>query len=212
MVGEAMTAISALKLLWPYLQNAGEWATKHPKTVVGAAGLGSLAYGGYKTSQQQAADRLNPPVDNVNVMDPQQRALIDALTKLSGQHAQSTYPYQMEDASEGFAPMEQQARTGFNQQMVPGLAEAFTKMGLGAQRSSAFPLAMGQIYGDFESDLAAQQGKYQQQRQGQQQGFMNLLQGGAMQKPYEPVYNQQKPFPWGRLAGIGASTYFMKGK
>src|SRR5271154_2626387 len=49
----------------------------------------------------------------------------------------------LQNPTAGFEPIAQKARTQFNTQTVPGLAERFTSLG-GGQRSSAFQGALGQ--------------------------------------------------------------------
>lgn len=55
----------------------------------------------------------------------------------------------------GQSPIAQQARTQFQTQTIPGLAERFTSLGGGAQRSSAFQGAIGQAGSELEQGLAA---------------------------------------------------------
>ena len=55
-----------------------------------------------------------------------------------------------------FAPIEAQARQGFNQQTVPSIAERFTSMGSGGALSSpAFASQLGQAGSGLETQLAA---------------------------------------------------------
>lgn len=62
-----------------------------------------------------------------------------------------------------FEPIRQQATSNFMQNTVPSLAERFTSMGEGAQRSSAFTGALGQAGAGLQENLAAMQSQYQQQ-------------------------------------------------
>lgn len=57
----------------------------------------------------------------------------------------------------GFEPIAQQARTQFQTQTVPGIAERFTALGSGGQRSSAFTGALGQAGAGLEEGLASLQ-------------------------------------------------------
>ncbi len=76
-----------------------------------------------------------------------------------------------------FQPLAQQARTQFQTNTIPGLAERFTSLGQGAQRSSAFQGALGQAGGELEQGLAALQSQYGLKQQGLQQQLLgNLLQ------------------------------------
>jgi hypothetical protein len=76
-------------------------------------------------------------------------------------------PYQEVAAPEipsfdfNFAPIEQQARTGFAQQTMPSIAERFSSLGSGgSQRSSAFPQALSQAGQGLEEQLAALRAQY----------------------------------------------------
>lgn len=72
-----------------------------------------------------------------------------------------------------FAPIEEQARMGFQQNTIPSIAERFSS--LGAQRSSAFGQQLGAAGANLERDLAAMKANYNLQRQPM---FQNLLQLG----------------------------------
>jgi len=54
----------------------------------------------------------------------------------------------------GQSPIAQQARNRFETQTIPGLAERFTSLGSGAQRSSAFQGLLGQAGSELEQNLA----------------------------------------------------------
>ena len=195
-----------------------DWVKANPQKAAGlgtlAVGGGAAVYGGYKDQQQQAADRQQPPVDNVFTMDPNQRRLIDMFGQQAQAGMQGMNAGQMRDPSGGFEDYMPQANRQWNEQLAPQMAEGFTRMGSGAQRSGAYPLALGQAYGGFQSDIAGKQAQYAQQRQGQQQNWLDLLQGGALQRPYEPLYRQESQTPWGRLGGYALSSapYFFGGK
>lgn len=60
----------------------------------------------------------------------------------------------------GFEPIAQQARTQFQSQTVPGIAERFTALGSGGQRSSAFTGALGQAGVGLEEGLASLQSQH----------------------------------------------------
>jgi hypothetical protein len=55
----------------------------------------------------------------------------------------------------GQSPIAQQAVNRFNTQTVPGLAERFTSLGQGSQRSSAFQGALGEAGSELQGGLAA---------------------------------------------------------
>lgn len=98
-----------------------------------------------------------------------------------------------------FAPIEAQARRGFSQQTIPGIAERFTGMG-GGQRSSAFAGALGGAGADLDTNLAALKSQYGLQQQNQ---LMNMLQL-ALRPQFENTY---RPSTQGLFGGIlgGAS-------
>lgn len=117
-----------------------------------------------------------------------------------------------------FAPIEQQARTQFNTQTIPSLAERFTAMGgEGGQRSSAFQGALGRAGSDLEQGLAALKAQYalpqaqlaqNQQQLGQnQQGInLNLLQtllSGGLTRKFDLSHGAYQPSGWERFWGVG---------
>jgi hypothetical protein len=81
-----------------------------------------------------------------------------------------------------FGNIEGRARSMFQTSTVPSLAERFTNMGQGAQRSSAFAGMLGQSGADLESQLAQLRSEY-----GMQQTQMGL-------RPWhENIYQQGQP-------------------
>lgn len=80
-----------------------------------------------------------------------------------------------------FGPIEQQARTNFQTQTIPSLAERFTSMG-GGQRSSAFQAALGRAGVGLEENLAALKSQYG----AQQLGF-------GLGRQFEPTFRQAQP-------------------
>ncbi len=101
-------------------------------------------------------DKINQiPTVTPEVSQALQQLLQQGLGNVIGQQTNS------------FAPIEQQARTQFNQQTVPSIAERFS--GLGAQGSSAFSQRLGQAGAGLEENLKARQ-----QQQGLQQIGLGL--------------------------------------
>jgi hypothetical protein len=93
---------------------------------------------------------------------------------------------------QGFEPFAQKARTQFQTQTVPGLAERFTAMGgAGGQRSSAFQGALGQAGAGLEENLAALGQEYGMR---QEDLLARLL--GQAQQPQFAYHEQQKQAPW----------------
>jgi len=101
----------------------------------------------------------------------------------------------------GFAPIAQQEMQRFQQDIIPSLAERFTSMGSGAQRSSGFNQALGGASTQLGTNLAALGAQHQLAQRGQalqglqlgltpqterffmpgRQGFMNALAPGLGQ-------------------------------
>lgn len=97
-----------------------------------------------------------------------------------------------------FAPLAQQARTQFNTETVPTLAERFTAMGNG-QRSSAFESSLGRAGAGLEENLAALKAQYDYNNfQNQQQHYLNRILGGA-----QPQYQQSFIPPQQGIVGGG---------
>lgn len=101
-----------------------------------------------------------------------------------------------------FAPLEEQARTGFAQNTIPSIAERFTAMG--GQRSSAFPQILGQAGAGLERSLAALKSDVGLRQQGNQQNLLlSLLQAG-LQPRSENLYHQRIPGAFeSMLPGLG---------
>ena len=117
-------------------------------------GLGSFLFG--HKPQYEQMQKFNPQ---------QQQGFSQILQQaLSG----------MQNPQEGFEPMAQQARSQFQSQTVPSLAERFTAMGQGGQRSSAFQGALGEAGAGLEEGLASQGSQYGLQRQGQLQQLLGM--------------------------------------
>lgn len=84
-----------------------------------------------------------------------------------------------------FAPIAQKARTQFQTQTIPGLAERFTSMG--NQRSGAFQAALGNAGAGLEEGLAAQESQYGLQQNAQLQNLMKILLGISSQPGFENI-------------------------
>ena len=80
----------------------------------------------------------------------------------------------LQNPSAGFEPFANRARSQFKSQTVPSLAERFTSMGGGGQRSSAFQGALGRAGAGLEEGLAAQESQYGLQRGGQLQQLLGM--------------------------------------
>jgi hypothetical protein len=109
---------------------------------------------------------------------------------------------QIGGAPGSFAPIAQQARTQFQTQTVPGLAERFTA--LGGQNSSAFQGALGSAASGLEEGLAAQGSQYGLQQNAQLQNLMQLLFGFSSRPSFENQVLQGQPGLFHGLAqGLG---------
>lgn len=81
----------------------------------------------------------------------------------------------IQDPSQGFQPIAEQAQTQFQQQTIPSILERFTA--LGGQRSSALGQQLGAAGAGLQQDLAAQQAQYGLQNR---QGLLQQLQLAMM--------------------------------
>lgn len=100
-----------------------------------------------------------------------------------------------------FAPIEAQARQGFQQKTIPGIAEMFSGMGSGGgQRSSAFAHSLGQAGSDLETNLAGMKANYGMQQQDQ---LMNMLRTALMPQTENIFRPAQQGFFGNMLGGIG---------
>ena len=88
-----------------------------------------------------------------------------------------------------FEPIAQQARTQFQGQTIPMLAERFASMGpagsQGGVRSGAFAGTMGAAGSQLEESLAALKEQYGLQERGQEQNWMQSLMGTGMRPQFE---------------------------
>lgn len=84
-----------------------------------------------------------------------------------------------------FAPIANQQLERFYTQTIPSIAERFTSMG-GGQRSSAFQGALGNAGRFLGNDLAALQGQYNLQQQGNLINMLNL----GLTPQYENIIQQ----------------------
>jgi hypothetical protein len=86
-----------------------------------------------------------------------------------------------------FGPIEQQARTNFQQKTLPTIAERFTSMG--AQGSSAFQQMLGQAGAGLEENIASMKQKYNLARQPMFQDMINT----GLKPQYETDVKQRQP-------------------
>lgn len=138
---------------------------------------------------------------NQNKFNKQQQS---ALSQLLGMGLQG-----LQNPSQGFQPIADQARTQFNQQTVPSIAERFTSLGDNALSSPAFSSELGQAGSGLEGLLASLQAQYGQQ---QQSHFSNLLGMGLtpQNEGFQPGFLQQVLPSLGR-AGVHAGAAALTG-
>lgn len=152
-------------------------------------------------------------VKQANTMNPQQMQLQQQLMQ-GLQGGQSNLPGMewlqqlLNNDPEAFAAYEAPAMRQFQQEIVPGIAERFSGMGMGAQGSSAFQQQLASAGGRLSQDLAGQ-------RAGLRQGAMSQLQGlygQAMQPSFQNFYQQptQGLIP-GMVGGIGQGAGYAAG-
>jgi len=121
---------------------------------------------------------------------------------------------------EGFEPIEALARENFSTQTIPSLAERFTSLGSGSQRSSAFQGALGAAAANLEKQLAALRSEYGFQNKAlnwqtglaekelaQRSALASL--GYGLQPQFENTYTPGKPgllqsLFGGAMSGLGS--------
>ena len=144
-------------------------------------GLASFLFGKRRRTQQMPT------------VSPQQSSAMNQILQqaLAGLQQQ---PQQMQ--SFDFQPIAEQARKQFSEGTIPSLAERFTSLGGGAQRSSAFQSALGRAGSDLDTNLAALQSQYglEGQKLGlQQRGQLQNLLGLALRPQFENVLSPSSP-------------------
>lgn len=158
------------------------------------AGLGGGAIGaatlGTKTGRNFLFGK-SPRTEQVDRLNPEQQ---QALSQLLGMGLSN-----IEDPYQGFQPIADQAISRFEQQGVPSLAERFTSMGQGAQRSSDFMGALGSARAGLEENLAGLQAQYGMQNK--QLG--SQLAGLGLTPSFESIY---RPEDHGFLGSLGSSA------
>ena len=150
----------------------------------GMAGLGAL---GSLFGHKKPAQTTQLPTRSPEQM---------ALQSQAGQMAMQG----LQDPTAGFDPIAQQARSQFQTQTIPGLAERFTSMGQGAQRGSDFAGALGGAGSELEENLAAQKAQFGLQNQ----GLLQQLLGIGMQPSFQNIH---QPGQMGGMQRFGSSMF-----
>lgn len=104
-----------------------------------------------------------------------------------------------------FSPIAQEARTQFQTQTAPSIAERFAAIGgSGTRGSSGLNSALSGAGANLEQGLASLQSKYGLAQQGQQNQLLQLLLSLAGQPSFESAYFPSRPgFLQGAASGIG---------
>lgn len=129
---------------------------------------------------------LNTPgqLKQLSTVTPAQQNLIgqagtgglDLLKRLQGQQF-------------NFEPIAQQARSQFQRETVPSIAERFSSMGTGgSQRSSAFSNSLASAGTGLEQSLAALRAQYGLQERGQNLDLLRQLLGVGLSPQFENYY------------------------
>ena len=125
-----------------------------------------------------------------DIFTPEQQSALSELLQqgLSG----------VRDPYQGFEPIAKQARSRFQTQTIPSIAERFTSLGQGAQRSSDFTGALAGAGAGLDEALAALQSNY---------GMQNKqLSSQLAQLGLTPMFEEQfRPGTGGLLGGLVSS-------
>lgn len=98
-----------------------------------------------------------------------------------------------------FEAYEQPMMRQFNQEIVPGIAERFSGMGMGSRNSGAFQQQVAGAAGRLSENLGAQRAGL---RQGAMQQLMGMY-GQAMQPQFQSIAQPQYGMIPGLLGGMG---------
>jgi hypothetical protein len=110
---------------------------------------------------------------------------------------------QGDDFSGGFEPFANKARSQFQNQTVPSIAERFTRMG--GTRSSGFANTLGEAGAGMETDLAAQGAQFGQNQQQLMQRLLGLGQQKKVVRPETHGFIGNLAKPVGKAIGEGIS-------
>lgn len=175
------------------LGGAAGGAALGPWGAAGGGVLGALAglFSPNEKERQKQAYGQTP-----NRFSPEQQGALSSLLK-QGQTG-------LQNPTAGFEPIEQQARSKFQRETIPGLAERFTYMGGSDTRgSSDFAGMLGGAQSEFDQGLAALKAQYGQQGQ---QNALQMLQAG-LQPQNEQIYFGQSPDVGGGLLEAGGNIF-----
>ena len=147
------------------------------KYLLAALGIGGATAGGMGAFGSSFKDFLIGTPGKYQPMTkltPEQQNVAGSLYSKLNQYGTSGMDYYNKilsgDTSQFEAPLMRQ----FNEQVVPGLAERFTKAGAGAQQSSAFGQQMGAAGSGLMESLGALRGKLGMQAAEGMRGYMGM--------------------------------------
>ena len=113
-------------------------------------------------------------IEALPTMSPEQQALLGQIVGGLGGPLQAGLGNLQSLLSGEAEAYEAPAMRQFQEQILPSIAERFTGMGAGAQRSSAFGQQLGQAGAGLAENLAMQRAQLQQQGLGQLQSMLGL--------------------------------------
>lgn len=156
--------------------------------------LGPLAGGLGTKSGRNFLFGKGSSTEQIPRLNPEQQ---DALSQLL-QTGMST----IQDPEKGFEPIARQAKSRFEQEGIPSIAERFTSMGQGAQRSSDFMGALGSARAGLDENLAGMQANYGMQNK----QFGSQLAQTGMTPGFDPLYQPKSYGLLGSMLGGGGSS------
>lgn len=131
-------------------------------TGVGAVGGGILGL----LSGLLSGDASPEQIRQFEQFTPEQKQAFSSILQMAMQ--------QMQSPQQGFEPIAQEATRQYQQEGVPSLAERFSGLGAGSQRSSAFTGELAKGEAGLRSQLAALGAQYGQRQQGIAQNLAAL--------------------------------------
>ena len=137
-------------------------------------------------------------VEQIPTVTPEQSQLLQSLLgQLGGPLSSGIGNLQqiLSGSPEALRAFQAPALRQFQEQIVPGIAERFSGLGAGSQRSSAFAQSLGSAGADLAERLAAQRANLQSGALSQLQGLL----GTSMQSQFQ---NLQIPGQEGALQGL----------
>lgn len=151
--------------------------------------------------------------EQIQKFSPQQQS---ALNQLLSQGLQGVQPKNPQAFGSQFEPIANLARSEFQQQTIPSIAERFTSLGGGnnALSSPAFASQLGQAGAGLQENLAAQRAGFGLQQQQMEQSLAQNLLGMGLTPQFETLYHQRQPgFLESALGpGLQALMFYLAGR